>query len=333
VSPYDIVRQTLQGLGATDDAAWKRFLHDGFLTGSASAAVSASVNVSAAASILAAHKPVSGDIEVVLHRDGSVDDGRFANNGWLQEMPDSITKVTWDNVVMMSQKTAKSLGLPTRRSGKIPEDLSPAEAADAKDGQYDQPVVKITVGGRSVEGPVWIQPGLADGTVALALGYGRRVVGRVGRGVGFDAYGLFQSASRHITAGKVEKVFRKHRLAVTQEHGLMEGRPVIREAHLEQFKASPKFAQNMDLEAHLPHYVPYKEELAEIRIAASMFDGDQNPIAFINWSADDSLPYLLPEKKHKNLNIHSFPIDENDIELLTSVVERANEVVDKMLQE
>jgi hypothetical protein len=80
-------------------------------------------------------------------------------------------------------------------------------------------------------------------------------------------------------------------------------------------------------------YVPYKEELAEIRIAASMFDGDQNPIAFINWSADDSLPYLLPEKKHKNLNIHSFPIDENDIELLTSVVERANEVVDKMLQE
>jgi molybdopterin-containing oxidoreductase family iron-sulfur binding subunit len=161
---------------------------------------------------------------------------------------------------MMSQKTAKSLGLPTKRSGKIPENLSPAEAADAKDGQYDQPVVKITVGGRSVEGPVWIQPGLADGTVALALGYGRRVVGRVGRGVGFDAYSLFQSTSRHITAGKVEKVFRKHRLAVTQEHGLMEGRPVIREAHLEEFKAHPKFAQNMDLEAHLPHYVPYKEE-------------------------------------------------------------------------
>jgi molybdopterin-containing oxidoreductase family iron-sulfur binding subunit len=260
VSPYDIVRETLKGLGATDDAAWKRFLHDGFLTDSASAAVSASVNASAAASVLAAHKPFSGDIEVVLHRDGSVDDGRFANNGWLQEMPDSITKVTWDNVVMMSQKTAKSLGLPTKRSGKIPDDLSPAEAADAKDGQYDQPVVKITVGGHSVEGPVWIQPGLADGTVALALGYGRRVVGRVGRGVGFDAYGLFQSTSRHLTAGKVERVFRKHRLAVTQEHGLMEGRPVIREAHLEQYKASPKFAQNMDLEAHFPGYVPFKEE-------------------------------------------------------------------------
>ena len=260
VSPYDIVRETLKGLGATDDAAWKRFLHDGFLTDSASAAVSASVNASAAASALAAYKPLSGDIEVVLHRDGSVDDGRFANNGWLQEMPDSITKVTWDNVVMMSQKTAKSLGLPTKRSGKIPDDLSPAEAADAKDGQYDQPVVKITVGAHSVEGPVWIQPGLADGTVALALGYGRRVVGRVGRGVGFDAYSLFQSTSRHLTAGKVERVFRKHRLAVTQEHGLMEGRPVIREAHLEQFKKSPKFAQNMDLEAHFPGYVPFKEE-------------------------------------------------------------------------
>jgi molybdopterin-containing oxidoreductase family iron-sulfur binding subunit len=78
--------------------------------------------------------------------------------------------------------------------------------------------------------------------------------------VGFDAYSLFQSTSRHITAGKVERVFRKHRLAVTQEHGLMEGRPVIREAHLEEFKAHPKFAQNMDLDAHLPHYVPYKDE-------------------------------------------------------------------------
>jgi molybdopterin-containing oxidoreductase family iron-sulfur binding subunit len=258
-SPYDIVRETLKGLGVADDAAWKRFLHDGFLDGSAAGAVAATVNPSVAATVLAAHKPAQGEFEVVLHRDASVDDGRFANNGWLQEMPDPITKVTWDNVVMVSQKTAKALGLPTKRSGKVPENLSPAEAADAKDGQYDQPVVKITVGGRSVEGPVWVQPGLADGTVALGLGYGRRVVGRVGRGVGFNAYALLQSASGLISAGKVEKVFRKHRLAVTQEHGLMEGRPVIREAHLDQFKAHPEFARNMDLDAHLPHYVPYKK--------------------------------------------------------------------------
>jgi molybdopterin-containing oxidoreductase family iron-sulfur binding subunit len=249
--PYDIVRETLKSLGAADDNGWKKLLHDGFIEGSAASAVEATLNAGAVSSAVTAHKPVSGDYEIVIHRDGSVDDGRFNNNAWLQELPDSITKITWDNAILMSQKTAKALGLPVNsKTDKV-------EAGEAHDGQYDQPVVKVTVGGKSVEGPVWIQPGIAEGTIAVALGYGRKVTGRVGRNVGFDAYPLFQSATRYIAAGKVEKVFRKHRLAVTQEHGLMEGRPVIREANLEQFKEKPAFAKDMDLDGHLKHYVEF----------------------------------------------------------------------------
>jgi len=259
-SPLEIVRDTLKSLGVPDDNAWKRFLHDGFLAGSALSPVQASLNAGVVAAAVAAYKPVPGAYEVVLTRDASVDDGRFNNNGWLQELPDPITKVTWDNVIIVSQKTAKALGLPLKSVKGQTDEQRPVTASEAHDGQYDQPVLKITVAGKSVEGPVWIQPGMADGTVAVALGYGRTVTGRVGRNVGCNAYPLFNSTSRHLTAGSLEKVLRKFRVAVTQEHGLMEGRPVIREANLDQFKAVPEFAKGMDLDAHLPHYVPFKTE-------------------------------------------------------------------------
>ena len=104
-------------------------------------------------------------------------------------------------------------------------------------------MVKVTVGGTSIEGPAWIQPGLADGVIGCALGYGRTKVGRVGRGSGFNAYPLYTSASRHVVRGvKIEQAFRRHTVAVTQEHGLMEGRPVVREANLAQFAEKPDFA-------------------------------------------------------------------------------------------
>jgi hypothetical protein len=113
-------------------------------------------------------------IEVVFHRDSSVDDGRFNNNGWMQEMPDPMTKITWDNVVLMSRRTAAELG-----------------------GIKNKELVEIVLDGRKVQGPVWIQPGLADFSLGLALGYGRTQSGRVGgidsESVGFNAYSIRDS--------------------------------------------------------------------------------------------------------------------------------------------
>lgn len=227
-APYDIVRTTFRSLAGEDEEKWKHYLHAGFLPGTARSAVEVQVNWGAigqavgalpAAAAATAERP-----EVVWHRDYSVDDGRFGNNGWLQELPDPITKISWDNAIQISRKTAMARGL---QSGDV---------------------VEIEVGGAKVRGPVWIQPGLADNTLALALGYGREKAGRVGARVGFNAYVCRQNRQPYIASGAtLTKTGEKYRLSCTQDHWSMEGRPIIREANLQQFAQHPDFARRMNM--------------------------------------------------------------------------------------
>ena len=149
-----------------------------------------------------------------------MDDGRYANNGWMQELPDPITKLTWDNAVLVSRKTARELGV---QNGDL---------------------VEITLNGRSVTGPIWTQPGMADYSLGLALGYGRERAGRVGTGVGFNAYKIF-SGKYVETGATLRKTGATHALATTQSHWSMEGRPAVREANLDEFQKKPDFAQEM----------------------------------------------------------------------------------------
>jgi len=107
-SGYDIVRETFAGFasGGEIEAAWGKFLHDGFLAGSAAKAVEVKLNEAAVAGAVAAaevRKPGKDNLEVVFYRDYSLDDGRYNNNGWLQEMPDPVTKMSWDNAVLISR--------------------------------------------------------------------------------------------------------------------------------------------------------------------------------------------------------------------------------------
>ena len=104
-----------------------------------------------------------------------MDDGRYANNGWMQELPDPVTKITWDNAVLVSRKTARELGVA------------------------NGDVVEISLNGKKVSGPIWTQPGMADYSLGLALGYGRERAGRVGTGVGFNAYKIF--SGKYIETG------------------------------------------------------------------------------------------------------------------------------------
>src|SRR5205814_5536922 len=161
-------------------AAWRKFLHDGFLADSAAQPVQVKLNAPAVSQAIASVKtaaPSKDNLEVVFHRDYSVDDGRYNNNGWLQELPDPITKIVWDNAILISRKTAVELGV---------------ENTD---------VVEIKLGNRSVRGPIWIQPGFADYSLGLALGYGRVGTGRVGRGTGFNAYPLRTTGAENIAVG------------------------------------------------------------------------------------------------------------------------------------
>jgi hypothetical protein len=134
------------------EAYWETSLHDGVLAGTAFPAISVSAHAGCGRR---RHRARGGDdIEIVFKPDPAVFDGRFANNGWLQELPKPNTKLTWDNAAMISPQTAQKLGL--------------------KDGNY----VKLQLGRREVKAGVVLVPGHADNSITLHLGYGRRKAGR-----------------------------------------------------------------------------------------------------------------------------------------------------------
>jgi MoCo/4Fe-4S cofactor protein with predicted Tat translocation signal len=214
---YDIVRDTWKSiLGEADlEKKWNRVLHDGLLAGSELPEVVPTVKGEAIAGLARAAGSAIG-LEVVFVPSPALHDGRFANNGWLQELPDPLTKLTWDNPALVSPKTAESLGLSN-------EDW-----------------VRIDYAGRSLELAVWLLPGMADGVVALTLGYGRSHAGRIGSGVGFDAFKVRGSTAPGFDRGAtVTKLARRYPLSATQEHGSMEGRPLVRESTLTALRSKP----------------------------------------------------------------------------------------------
>ena len=210
---YDIVQETWKPiLGADFEKKWNRVLHDGLLAGSELPEVAPTLAAQPAA---AAAAPAAGTgLEVVFLSSPALHDGRFANDGWLQELPDSLTKLTWDNPALMSPGTAANLGLAN-------EDW-----------------VRVDYAGRSLELAVWLQPGMKDGVIALTLGYGRTHAGRIGSGVGFNAFALRGSNAPGFDGGvTVTKVARTYKMSTTQNHGSMEGRPIVRESTLAQLRS------------------------------------------------------------------------------------------------
>src|SRR5581483_6915586 len=173
---YDVVRAYWRGRHGDDDfeTFWRRALHDGLVPGTAAPEVAVDLRPdwAAAAARAAGERPTErGGLEIVFTPDPTVWDGRFANNGWLQELPKPLSKITWDNAALLAPATARRLGV------------------DSED------VVELVHRGRRVRAPAWIQPGQADGVVSLSLGYGRTLAGRVGNGLGADACALRTSAA------------------------------------------------------------------------------------------------------------------------------------------
>jgi molybdopterin-containing oxidoreductase family iron-sulfur binding subunit len=201
---------------------WRQCVHDGFVpnTSLAAKAVSASVGGISrdAGRMPALPANGSGGFEIVFRTDPTIYDGRFANNGWLQELPKPLTKITWDNAALISPNTAKQLGI-TKTIGE-------------KGGDIHVDTLKITHQGRTISEavPTWITPGHPDGVVTLHLGYGRRRAGRVGNNHGFSAYEIRTSDSPWSASGvQVEKGAEQYLLAVTQLHFNLEDRDFSKE--------------------------------------------------------------------------------------------------------
>ncbi len=236
-----------------DKKAFEKFLHDGLVEGSAYPVVAVTARPGNPGQAPAAVALSATNLEVRFSNDHKVDDGRFANNGWLQECPDPITKISWDNAILVSPKLAAELNIvPAGNRLQVAR----KEEAEFPQGKENAHVFTLELNGRSITGPVHIQPGLSNYTVVVSLGYGRSQSGHIGTGAGFNAYPLRTSdAMAFATGAKLTDTGRRMKLANTQEHWSMEGRDIIREANLEGpegFATNAHFVKEATIDSHSP---------------------------------------------------------------------------------
>jgi molybdopterin-containing oxidoreductase family iron-sulfur binding subunit len=233
MSTYDLVRQYWQaqtqagdpstGSGQSFVRFWLRALHDGVIDGTTFAPISVTLTPDFAQQLgRSAALPATGaGLELIFRPDPSIWDGRYANNGWLQELPKPLTTLTWDNAALISPRTAEQLGLAT-------EDL-----------------VELHFRGRTQRAAILIQPGHADESVTLHLGYGRERGGRIAEGLGFNAYAIRPSDALWFGAGlEIRKLGERYQLAVEQHHHAIEGEEIVRAGTLEEFRQNPDFARH-----------------------------------------------------------------------------------------
>jgi molybdopterin-containing oxidoreductase family iron-sulfur binding subunit len=212
---YELVRETWKPLLASDfERRWERVLHDGLLAGSEPPPSVPVADLKAIGKLAATVRPRSaGALEIVFQPSSTLFDGRSANSAWMQELPEAVTKLTWDNAALISKTDADALGLT------------------------DGDVATLALGGRTMSAAVMVLPGQAVGSVSIALGYGRSAAGRVGNGVGFNAYQLRTTKTLGFASGlTVAKAAGRHVLAVTHEHWSTEGRDIVREQTIEELK-------------------------------------------------------------------------------------------------
>lgn len=250
-SGYDIVRQTWKDgkyIKGDFEKGWRTCVHDGYLKKSARSSVAAPPLT---AQNWPAVNPTSG-LEIAFLPDPTIYDGRYANNGWLQELPKPLTKLTWDNVALMSPATAKS-------------------AVEGTELNSDDKIKLVLPNGRELETVVFIQPGMPTGQVTIHLGYGRLAGGVVATDVpnlydnadwygggGFNAYTLRTSAGMYFEGGlKVEKLGGFYHLSTTQGHQPIEG---------DRIKQLPGDEREVVVEHDLPYFNEHGEEIHKERL-------------------------------------------------------------------
>jgi MoCo/4Fe-4S cofactor protein with predicted Tat translocation signal len=244
VSGHDVVQSywQKQHAGPDFDAFWRKSLHDGWVAGTTYAPKNVTLKNPSMPPSQSASK---GGYELSFRRDPSIYDGRFSNNGWLQELPKPLTKLTWDNPIMIGPAMAERLKL------------------NFKD------VAELEFNGKKVKGAVWIQAGHPDNSITVFLGYGRARAGRVGTGTGFDVYPLRTSQAMWIGDGaKLTPTGEIYQLASTQGFQTMETpvgeRQLVQERSLEEYKKEPNFAKEgepaQDLTLYKPELFEYAKE-------------------------------------------------------------------------
>ncbi|HXI93759.1 MAG TPA: TAT-variant-translocated molybdopterin oxidoreductase [Blastocatellia bacterium] len=192
----------------------------------------------------------SSQLEIVFRPDPTMHDGRFSNNGWLQELPKPLSKLTWDNAAIVSPATAASLDL-----GKRVNELS-TNRMGGIGGEILADRIELQYRDRTVIAPVFIQPGQPDNVITVHLGYGRTISGRVGTKAGFNAYAIRTSDAPWFGADlRIAKIGGTYSLATTQSHHLIDAsevgeRDILRSGTLEEYAKRPSLAPEKASESH-----------------------------------------------------------------------------------
>jgi MoCo/4Fe-4S cofactor protein with predicted Tat translocation signal len=252
LSDYDALRDRLKAANPSADFEkfWRKTLNDGLVAGSALPPVNAALKFNAS-SLAAAKTTPAADIEFIFRPDPCVYDGRFANNGWLQELPKPVTKLAWDNAALMSPKTAQKLELAHDVAWR-----------GGEHGKVFSNVIDIALSNSKVTAAAWRLPGQADGVVVLPLGYGRKKAGYTGTNKGFNAYAVRTSDAlwtAYAPSSAIKKTGEDYPLACTQYHFNMEGRQILATGTLEEYRKNPNFA-NEHAEAPPKELSLYKGE-------------------------------------------------------------------------
>jgi Fe-S-cluster-containing dehydrogenase component len=310
--PYELALETFKGSFGGVEKDYQRFLSKGFHAGSSFAPSKATPSLSKLKSALsvadlAAPGLGASKLEVRLAKDDSVGDGTYTNNGWLQECPDPMTKLAWDNAILVSPRLAEEVLSYDTKDGSFLIGGIAKKNIRVKRGREMAPVAAVTIDGVTVKGPVHIMPGLADWSIVMPLGYGRSSTGRVGKGSGYNAYPLSSGSSFVRTGAKIELVpGEMMKLANTQEHWSMEGRAIIRENSAEDHAKNPDWVDHVGIESHSPPIygkdkdLPLAEKSLTTPRGGSLYEtpdfGKPMPNVKV-WNTPEALEKFIPEQQ------------------------------------
>ncbi|MGH8028942.1 MAG: 4Fe-4S dicluster domain-containing protein, partial [Arenimonas sp.] len=287
-SGYEIVREywNTQHPGPDFEMFWRRSLHDGWIARTAFAPKQLTAKTTGFPAPAAATR--AEDFEITFRPDPSIYDGRFASNGWLQELPKPLTKLTWENAAFLSPKTAEAKGL---RTGDV---------------------VELDFEGHKTKAPVYVLPGQPDNSVCVHLGYGRHRAGKLGSNAGFNAYALRSSVSSWFGGNlRMEATHEQHPLSVTHGHWNMEGRDLVRASTLARYVEDPRFAHEHHEEPApgLTLYTPHKYEGNAWGMAIDLNSCIGCNACVVACQSENNIPVVGREQVFKQREMHWIRID------------------------
>lgn len=266
---------------------WKQSLHDGLIAESRSPSVNPSIQTAWQDQLPKPQAAPQSALVLQFRPDPALWDGRYANNGWLQEMPRPLTTLTWDNAALISPRLAQQ--------------------HDLEDGQQ----VELSVGKHTLTVPVFVLPGHTDKAITLPLGYGRKSAGRVAQGIGTSAYSLRTSTDLWAAPVTLKVTGEKQTLAAIQTHNNIEGRDLIRSASWPEYEDNPGFAQQAAEELSL-----YPEPWPAERTASHKWGMAIDLSACIGCNgcitacqSENNIPIVGPEEVSRGHDMHWIRVD------------------------